>query len=120
MANKEKLKIGGIAFLILLVGSLSGVGINEALNSDEPLYICNTIQEITNCPFGLSGGQHTICYTQEDQNWYDDDVKNCESGWKKIDKDKVLEELYEKEPKQGKVWGKQFKCNQTGCIEINI
>ena len=115
--KKQNLKIGGIAFLILLVGSLSGVGINEALNSDEPLYMCNVTQEITNCPFGLSGGQHTICYTQKDQNWYDDDVKNCESSWKEIDKHELLVELYS-ENKNSAVWGKSFKCNQTGCIEI--
>src|SRR6056297_1944890 len=109
MADKEKLKIGGIAFMILLVGSLSGVGINEALQSDEPLYKCVDEETIRNCVNGVKADGKRCYYNESNPYSYD----YCRSNWTKIDKDKVLEDLYKQEAKKGVNYGKQFRCNQT-------
>ncbi len=126
--TKNKVTIGSLVFVLMLVGSMSGYSLYEALQSDEPLYMCNATEEITNCPYGTSGGEHTICYTEENQKWYDDDVKNCETGWEKIDKQKWLNELYgDKEenettpnktvPINKSVKG-TVKCYQNKCVKI--
>lgn len=113
--DKEKLKIGGIAFAVLLLGSLSGVGLNDALNSDITLYKCFDEQKVRNCPNGIKADGKRCYYNETNPYAYD----YCSTNWTKVNKEKLLEEMYgKKDNKQGKVWGKQFKCNNTGCLEV--
>lgn len=103
--------------MILLVGSLSGVGINEALQSDEPLYKCVDEEVIRNCPNGVKADGKRCYYNESNPYSYD----HCSSNWTKIDKEKVLEEIYQKEKERirdERNYGKRFRCNQTGCTEI--
>lgn len=101
--------------MILLVGSLSGVGINETLQSDEPLFKCVDEEKIRNCPNGVKAGGKRCYYNKSNSYSYD----YCSSNWTVVDKNNLLELSYKnKKTKNDRNYGKKFVCNQTSCVNI--
>jgi len=121
MENKDKLKIGGIAFVIMLVGSMAGFNIDQMLNSDEPIYKCIDEEKIRNCPNGVKTSGKRCYYNETNPYSYD----YCSDGWQEIDKDKILEELYGSDEQEqdntvnpNKGIGQKIKCSENGCVKI--
>ncbi len=114
--SKENLKLAGIGFLVLLVGTISGLSIDEVLKSDEPLYKCTDEEKIRNCPNGIKSDGLRCYYNKSDSYDYD----YCSSKWKKINKEKVLQDLYSDKQNltKGNVRGK-VKCTSKGCVKVN-
>ena len=55
---------------------------------DKPKFYCEKESSIMDCPGGLSGGSHTRCYLNEEQNSWD----YCSSGWIEVSDDRPIQE----------------------------
>lgn len=106
--------------MILLVGSLSGFTFKEALQSDEPLYKCVDEEKIRNCVNGVKADGKRCYYNKT--NPYDYDY--CSSNWTKIDKQKLLEELYGDEQENRSIVPRNrsskgtVKCYENKCVKV--
>jgi hypothetical protein len=99
-----------IMFIVLLF--------NQA--GDNPIGYCNSTQEFCIAVDGFSSGSQTRCYNKTDMNWWE--APYCKEGWNIVTNDleipKTINETKEELPKpiiNKGVWGKTYKCNQTGC-----
>jgi len=116
----EKVKIGGIAFLILLAGSLGGMSLQDALQSDEPIYKCSDEFKFRNCPNGVKADGKRCYYNASNPYSYD----YCSSNWTQVDKQAMYYKLYgqentsnesEQKPVDAKKMGKRVVCTESGC-----
>lgn len=102
MENQTKLTIGMIITLAL---AISGT---YYLSQGDNAYHCQARDIVMVCE-KLSNvnsmGLQTRCY-------YNDTYKTCSSGWEKIE---IGQEIKQKSII---LTGRQFLCNQTGCVEV--
>lgn len=106
----------------MLVGGLGGAGLQEALQSDEPLYKCTDENKIRNCVNGVKADGKRCYYNESNPYSYD----YCSSNWTEINKQEVYNELYGSEeeqenntrPEQSEINAQKVKCKEGSCKGI--
>lgn len=118
MTDKKTIKVSAltgagvfsIMFLLMLF--------NQA--GDNEIGYCNSTGKICVAVDGFSGGQGTRCYNETDMNWWE--APYCEEGWAIVSNDLKVNKTQEINQSSNQsisaVWGKQFRCNATQCVEI--
>ena len=106
METKTKLIIGMIITLILATS-----GTYYLTDGDEAFY-CQSRDIVIICE-KISSGIGTRCY-------YEDTYKVCSEGWVKYNFEEMedIKEIEELVPIQNDSKTKQWRCNQTECVEI--
>ena len=106
MAEKTKLTISVIITLLLASG-----GTYYLADGDEAYY-CQSRDMVMICE-KLSSGIGTRCY-------YEDTYKVCSEGWVPYNFEEMedIKEIEEIVPIQNDSKTKQWRCNQTECVEI--
>ena len=114
MTDTKTIGISALITLLIIAGATIGPTF-----FDTPKYYCQDESSIMECPGDLSGGSGTRCYLNTEKNSWD----YCSSGWELITDDRPIQEEAKDEPVEQStdtigVWGKQYSCDQEGCIEI--
>jgi len=106
METKQKLTIGAIITIAMIVGS----GATYYVSQEDVAYHCESKNIVMICE-KLSSGTGTRCYFEET-------YKICKEGWIKLDNEDILspESVLEDIPEQTK--GNKWSCSPEGCIAI--
>ena len=114
--DKKTIGISALITLGLIAASMIGPTFFE-----NPQYYCEDKGIMMQCPGGLSGGQMTRCYLNQEQNSWN----FCRSGWLEITNDLEIQEDEEEEEEEEEIeipsnpgQGIQYRCDSEKCVRI--